>query len=185
MDNKIEIVFTDLVLRASEDDHSLEGYIVPWNIPALVARPVPGWEVYRRGALTRSVTERKQPIPLLGLHSEDRPIGVLERSQDDETGQYGVFRLLDTEAAREAHSLVREGIWSGLSLGGYGVPARTKVTRGADGKNIIERSEIRLDHVGLVRTPAFEDAKVMALRNADYDIAAVVAARKRKRSRCI
>lgn len=185
MSDQLTVVFEDLVLRASDegDGRTLEGYIVPWDKPAVVSRPIPGYEVFKRGALNRSLTERKKPIPLLGLHSEDRPIGLLERSHDDETGQWGEFRLFDTEAAREARELVREGIWRGLSLGGFGVPARTEVRKATDGKNLVVRSEIRLDHVGLVRTPAFEDAKVLALRSADNNAAVIAAARMRMRSR--
>jgi len=183
MSELIEVTFDDLILRVGDDSdgRTLEGYLVPWDKPAQVSRPIPGYEVFKRGALTRSVTESKTPIPLLGLHSEDRPIGRLERSHDDETGQYGVFRLFDTEAAREARELVREGIWRGLSVGGFGVPARTEVRKATDGKNLVVRSEIRLDHVGLVRTPAFEDARVMALRSAEaFDAVAVAKARKRQ-----
>lgn len=184
MGERLEVIFEDLLLRADEEGKNLEGYLVPWDKPALVSRPIAGYEVFKRGALTRSVTESKKPIPLLGLHSEDKPIGLLERSHDDETGQYGFFRLFDTEAAREARELVREGIWRGLSVGGFSVPARTEVRKATDGKNLIVRSEIRLDHVGLVRNPAFEDAQVLALRSADYtDPVAVAKARKRKLTR--
>lgn len=186
MSDLISVLFEDLILRAGEDGDgkTLEGYIVPWDKPALVSKPVPGYEVYKRGALTRSIEESKAGIPLLGLHEESGPVGKLVRSVADETGQHATFRLFDTQAARDAAELVREGMWTGLSLGGYGVPARTKVTRGVDGKNVITRSEIRLDHVALVRKPAFDDAKVLALRQEDEGpSAAAIAAEARIRIR--
>ena len=71
MSELIQVSFEECILRMDEDDgKSLTGYIVPWDKPAYVTRPVKGFEVFKRGALTRSVTESKKPIPLLGLHME-------------------------------------------------------------------------------------------------------------------
>lgn len=192
---EVTFAFEDrMILRVGDDTtgdgRTLTGYIVPWDRPAAVMRPMKGWEVYKRGALTKTLTDRRHPIPLLGSHSEGEPVGKLIASGDDEFGQHAVFRLLDTGAARDAAELIREGIWTGLSIGGFGVPARTKVTHGEDGTKTIERSEIRLDHVGLVRTPAFDDARVLALRGAEpdpqpepIDAAALVAERRARRER--
>lgn len=183
----------DLILRFAEggDGRDLEGYAVPWDQPAYVHRPVRGFESYKRGALTRSLTESKRPIVLLGLHRESGPVGKLVRSHDDDYGQHVHFRLFDTSAARDATELVREGVWTGLSIGGTAVPARTTVTRRPDGELDVVRSEIRWDHVALVRVPAFAGAGVTMLRDEESsatpgptpDLAAVVAARRARRER--
>jgi HK97 family phage prohead protease len=181
----IEVRFEEAILRFDDnsDGRTLTGYAVPWDKPAPVLRPVPGYEVYKRGALTKSVKDGRV-IPLLGLHREEGPVGKLVDSYDDDFGQHVTFRLFDSSAARDAAELVREGVWTGLSIGAYAIPARTRVYKDG-GRQIVERSEVKLDHVALVRTPAFVDAQVLALRQEDHmrDVAAVAAARKRRRAR--
>jgi len=178
----IEVVFEGCILRVAEapgaDGRTLIGYMVPWDKPAEVVRPTKGFEVYRRGALTRTLNNRKSPVPLLGLHSEGEPLGILTDHEADGFGERGVFRLFDTQRSRDAAELVREGLWTGLSIGGFGVPSKTKVTSDESGVRTIERSEIVLDHVGLVRQPAFDEARVLALRHveqADAEVAAEAA----------
>lgn len=188
-DLELEASF-DLVLRFADDGdgRTLSGYAVPWDQPAYVRRPVKGFESYRRGALTRSLNESKTPIVLLGLHRESEPLGTLADSFDDDYGQHVTFRMVNTTAARDARELVESGIWRGLSIGGTAVPSRTTVTRRSDGELEIVRSEIRWDHVALVRKPAFAGAAVTALRADEgdpRDMAEVVAARKRNRERML
>lgn len=195
--NELELAteYPELILRFADDGdgRTLEGYAVPWNEPALVARPIKGFEEYRRGSLTRSLEESRKPIVLLGGHRESEPVGKLVASHDDEYGQHVRFRLLDTRAAKDAAELVREQVWTGLSIGGTAVPSRTTVTRRPDGELSIVRSEIRWDHVGLVRKPAFAGAGVTMLRHEELgdelpperDLRAVVEARARRRARLL
>ncbi len=182
----IDVTFPEMILRvADEAERTFEGMIVPWGRPARVQRPIPGWESYRRGALDRSLGEARRPIPLLVRHSEAEPAAVIVAHENREDGHHAVFRALDTTAGRDALELIREGLYTGLSIGGRAVPARTTIRRGVRGEQLIERAEIRLDHVGLVREPAFEEAVV--LRSADdfeeWDPVAVAKARQRLRSR--
>jgi HK97 family phage prohead protease len=189
----VESYFDELVLRFDEtepDGRTLTGYAVPWNQPALVARPVRGYELYRRGALTRSYREGhlsgKQPIVLLGMHRETDPVGKLVHTSDDEYGQQVIFRMFQSQAAKDATEMIHEGIWRGLSIGGTAVPARTKVSRRPDGEVLIERSEIIWDHVGLVRKPAFVGAGVTVLREEQpVDLASVVEQRRKRRERLL
>lgn len=182
----VDVTFPEMILRlADEAERTFEGMIVPWGRPARVQRPIPGWESYRRGALDRSLGEARRPIPLLVRHSEAEPAAVLIAHENREDGHHATFRALETTAGRDALELIREGLYTGLSIGGYAVPARTTIKRGVRGEQLIERAEIRLDHVGLVREPAFEEAVV--LRSADdfeeWDPVAVAKARQRLRSR--
>ena len=183
-----EVVFPDLILRFAEDGdgRTLEGMIVPWDRPTPVNKPTPGLESYARGALDKSLGESKRPIPLLLHHNENEPAGVLTSHENREDGHYATFRVLSTRAGDDALELVREGLVTGLSIGGWGVPARTAERKLVNGRRHIMRSEMRLDHVGLVRVPAFEDARVLALRSADlaeFDPVAAAKARKRIRQR--
>lgn len=183
----VEVTFPDLILRVSdeEDGRTIEGMILPWDKPTYVSRPMPGYESYRRGALDRSLNESTRPIPLMLRHSDD-PAAVLVSHENRDDGHHAVFRALDTTTGRDALELIRSGLYTGLSVGGAAVPQRTTIKRAAGGKTLIERAEIKLDHVALVREPAFEDARVTVLRAEDFvavDPAAVAAARMRLRRR--
>lgn len=184
----IEVTFDDLILRVSDEDGRLiEGMLVPWDRPTPVLKPIPGLESFKRGAFDKSLSESKRPIPLLVRHNEAEPAAVLVGHENRDDGQHGIFRALRTRSGDDALELIREGLYLGLSVGGWAVPARTTIRRGAGGRQMIERAEMRLDHVGLVRTPAYEDAQVLALRSADewqdFDAAAVAEARRRSRRR--
>lgn len=183
----VEAIFPGMVLRVADgDDRHIEGMIVPWNKVAKVNRPLPGYESYKRGAFDKSLTEAKRPIPLMLRHSED-PAAVLVSHDNRDDGHYATFKVLRTRAGDDAVELVREGLYTGLSVGGWAVPARTTIRRGVGGRQLIERAEMRLDHVALVREPAFEDAQVLALRSAEewaeYDPVAAAKARRRIRQR--
>lgn len=186
---EVEITFTDLVLRAADKDgdgRTIEGMIAPWDRPTPVMKPVPGMESFKRGAFDRTLNEAQKPIPLLLHHNEGDPAGKLVAHDNREDGHYATFRLFNTRAGDDALELVREGMLLGLSVGGWGVPARTEERKLVGGRRHIIRSEMRLDHVGLVRVPAYEDARVMALRAedlAEFDAAAAAKARQRIRQR--
>lgn len=185
---EIETTFPDLILRVADDGdgRTIEGMVLPWDKPTPVMRPIAGLESYKRGALDKSLAEAKRPIPLLLRHSDAEPAAVLIEHENREDGHHAIFRALKTRAGEDAIELIRERVYLGLSVGGSSVPARTTIRRGAGGRQLIERAEIKLDHVGLVRTPAYEDAQVLALRSADwvaFDAVAAAKARQRIRQR--
>ncbi|MCC6434429.1 MAG: HK97 family phage prohead protease [Acidimicrobiales bacterium] len=181
---ELEVTVPGMVLRAVDgEERHIEGMIAPWDKPTRVTRPIPGYESYKRGAFDRSLSEAKRPIPLMLRHTED-PAAVMVANDNREDGHYATFKVLRTRAGDDALELVREGLYTGLSVGGWAVPARTTVRRAAGGKQLIERAEMRLDHVALVREPAFDDARVMTLREFDeYDPVAAAQARRRIRQR--
>ena len=184
----IEITFPDLVLRVADDadGRTIEGMIAPWGKPTPVLKPTPGMESFKRGAFDKSLSESKRPIPLLVRHNEAEPAAVLTSHENREDGHYAVFRALKTRAGDDAVELIREGLYLGLSVGGWAIPAATTIKRGSGGRQMIERAELRLDHVGLVRTPAYEDAQVLALRSEEFiefDPVAAAEARRRIRRR--
>lgn len=174
----------EFLLRASDDDgKTLTGYAVPWDRPTYVDRPIAGYEVFRKGALTRSVNESKTPILLKAEHNGNRyPVGKLVRSEADAFGQLVEFRMFENSDAQAAGELVREGVWTGLSIEAYGVEARTKTDQKYKGLRLVERQEVRWTGVALTGSPAYEDAKVLALRSTP-DFAIQAAARKRIRAR--
>lgn len=84
-------------------------------------------------------------------------ISLEERSD----GGYALFRLLaaDAERAREILSTTHKA----LSLGFYAIRSRVA----PDG--VIERLAVAVDHVGAVAEGAYEDARVLAVRESTPD----------------
>lgn len=178
-------VFTELEVR-SVSERTVGGIIVPWDSPTLVDRGS-AYEVFRRGALTQTINMAQGALPLYVKHDPSAIVGKMVAHRDDAAGQFAEFRFVKTPRADEHLELAAEGIMDGFSLGFYPIAARTKVER-HDGKPLHVRSEVRLDHVGLLRSSqaAYADAKVLAVREAnDEERAAAVAraeARKHRRA---
>lgn len=82
--------------------------------------------------------------------------GIALRSEPD--GLHGSFRLSDTQDGEKALELVNDGILDSVSLEAYSKHA----VRTAEG--VIRRVKAHLHNVALCRTPAFADAKVLAVR---------------------
>src|SRR4051812_28470313 len=146
------------------EGRTLQGRIAPYNTPTRVGDPGrPAYmEVIRPGAFTRSLSERGDRIRLFAGHDDGAmPIGKAVDWQDSPDALYGTFELADTNAGRDAAALVRDGIVTGLSIGADEIGRGTRV--GADG--VVERTELKLYHVGLVPDPAYDAARVLALRS--------------------
>lgn len=87
--------------------------------------------------------------------------GVALRSMPD--GLHGTFRMSETQDGDKALELVRDGILDGVSLEAYA----KKSIRTAEG--VLRRVKAHLHNVALCRTPAFADAKVLAVREEDIE----------------
>jgi HK97 family phage prohead protease len=188
----------DLLIRSEEDGgdgRTVSGVIVPWNVPTPTTRDGKfatrnpdrqgAFEAFKRGALTKTLTERSGALPLFAEHDAKRPVGVMTETADTEIGQLASFKMLRTREGEEGLELIREGIWTGFSLGFFALDARTERST-HDGKPLYLRSEVKLDHVAVLRNHAYDSARVLALREqaqADNRAAAVAAARQRLRSR--
>jgi HK97 family phage prohead protease len=83
--------------------------------------------------------------------------GVELRSMPD--GLHGTFRMSDTQDGDKALELVNDGILDSVSLEAYA----KKSVRTAEG--VVRRVKAHLYNVALCRTPAFADAKVLAVRD--------------------
>jgi len=64
--------------------------------------------------------------------------------------------------------LTRDGVMHSFSVGF--VPVRDRRSETGDGRPMIQRQEVKLHHVGLIsEVPAYENAKVLAVRDFDPD----------------
>lgn len=150
--------FEDYEVRGKGEGRTLEVLAVPFDSPTNVG---PYVETFRRGAFSKTIQERPQKVKLYAAH-EDRslPLGAAQSLVERSAGLVGTFRVSETRAGDEALALVRDGALDSVSIGF--VPIRSDWSK--DRKSV-ERREVKLLEVSLVAFPAYEDAKVLALRD--------------------
>jgi len=119
-------------------------------------------DIILRGAFSQTVKGRISDIKLLWQHQQEEPIGVFEMIFEDARGLYVEGRLLlNVQRAKEAHTLLKAGAISGLSIG-YS-PVRYTI----NAKNSIRSlSEVELWEISLVTFPANAAANVTVVKQA-------------------
>jgi uncharacterized protein len=153
---------TSLALRDDGDGRTLVGPLLPWGVTAqVVDRGRLVTETFQRGALEGT---NPATVPLTATHPRDAgtlPIGVTIELEDRSDAAYGSWRVSDTHLGNEVLALARDAVPLGLSIGFAEVPGgsrwnaeRTRVTR----------TKATLDHVAVVRVPAYQGAAVAGLR---------------------
>lgn len=161
-----EATVVPLELRRS-GDRTLEGLCVPYGRTTLKAghpkgeRFLPG-AFADLGAMTAQTRIRLTDSHLEG--EQRRPVGIGVSFREAEDGLYGAFRFYDTPEGRGARENVLEETYGGLSVGF--VPVQEQ--RGSDGAREIVKA--KLFHVSLVDEPAYEEARVLAVRSALPDV---------------
>ena len=148
-------------LSARSDGRTIAGIVVPYNTEALVSDGgKPYREMFAPGAFKRSYSMKR--IPLLSQHDMSRnPLGVADRDawREDAAGLYAEFRVSATQAGDEALALVRDGALDSFSVGFRPVKHSKR-----DG--VVVREEAALRETSLVTFPAYEDARISAVRAA-------------------
>jgi hypothetical protein len=151
-------------MRNDDDGHHLVGLVAPFGAVYDAGAYL---ERFATTAFDKTVQERGQRIALLEQHATDRmPIGRAVAWEKRPEGLVADFLLARTARADEARALAEDGFVSGFSVGF--VPVRTRNLE-LDGRPLRERTEVRLDHVGFVRTPAYDDARLISVREFDPD----------------
>ncbi len=138
----------------ASDGRTLEGRIVPYDQTIHHG----GTEI----AFSLGVFAEVDPesVVLLWQHDQHQPIGRMTALSEEPDGAYGRFRVGDTERAREALSLARDGILTGLSVGID--PGQTANIRG-----VRTHKKARLAEVSLVTFPAFPSSGVLAVHSEE------------------
>ena len=126
-------------------------------------------ETFLPGAFHKTISERSDRVPLLEAHRRDAmPLGKATTLQETEHGLYAEFLVSRTARGEEALELARDGVMHSFSVGF--VPVRDKRSTTGDGRPLVERQEVKLHHVGLIsEVPAYQDARVLAVRDYDPD----------------
>jgi uncharacterized protein len=153
-----------LHLRDDGDGRTLVGPLVPWGIPAKVLdRGRLVTETFERGALVDADPTR---VPLTATHPRDAgtlPIGVTVELEERDDAAHGAWRVSDTALGNEVLALARDGVPLGLSIGFAEMPGGS---RWSPDRSRVTRTRAALDHVAVVRVPAYAGAGVNAVRAA-------------------
>ena len=153
-----------LELRDDDDGHHLVGIVAPWHSTFDAGEYL---ETFARTVFDKSIQERGTRIPLLEQHDRNKhPVGMSLSWENTNDGLVADFRLANTPRADESRQLVLDNMVTGLSVAFQPIRNRTE-TR--DGRRHVQRLEARLDHVGLVTSSAYSEAKVLAVRAYDPD----------------
>lgn len=149
------------VREADDGRRHIVGIVVPWHGRYEMK---PGtYERFARGAFDKAIAERGDEISLFPQHNTTTslPVGRAVKWENTNDGLIADFRMHDTRDAAEIVSLAEGGDVTGLSVGF--IPIRNRTDQEGE-HTVVTRLEARLDHVGFVHRPAYDDARVMAVR---------------------
>jgi HK97 family phage prohead protease len=153
-----------LHLRDDGDGRTLVGPVLPWGVEARVldaGRLVT--ETFQRGALQGTDPSK---VPLTATHPQDAgvlPIGVTIELRDEPDALHGAWHVSKTAVGDEVLNLALDGVPLGLSIGFAEVPGGSRWS--AD-RQRVTRTRAELDHVAVVRQPAYVGAGVAEVRAA-------------------
>src|SRR5215217_5480468 len=160
----IREVATGLQLRGEPDQRVLYGPLIPWKTEARVLdRGRMVLEQFERGALADTDPAR---VPFTATHPRDNqqlPIGVTVELEERDDAAWGAWKVSKTAIGDEVLELARDGVPLGLSIGFMEVPGGS---RWSPDRRRVVRTRALVDHVAVVRTPAYVGAGVVGVREA-------------------
>lgn len=136
------------------------GLAVPYDTPTKIFS---GWsEQVKRGAVT---LPENRNIPLFRGH--EAPIGSIQETWDADAGLMIRAKISDTDLGNETLTLIRDGVLTGLSIGF--IENRFEDHWNEHGENLRTQQEIELKEISVVSFPAYSDAQITAVRNAQTE----------------
>lgn len=158
------LVRTYETIEIAADGRNLEILCVPFNTPAIVGDP-PDYKPYREEFLHGAfagATKAPNRV-LLDFEHQTAMHGVLGHGAElteRADALYGRFRVTEHPDGDKALALVRDDVLKGASI--MFKPLRSVRTP----EGVVQRVKAHLDRVSLCRIPAFEQAQVLAVREA-------------------
>jgi HK97 family phage prohead protease len=154
---------SSLHVRDDGDGRTLVGPLLPWGVEAqVIDRGRLVVETFTRGALQGTDPSR---VPLTALHPRDAgtlPIGVTVELRDEADALHGAWHVSDTMIGNEVLALARDGVPLGLSIGFAEIPGGS---RWSPDRGRVTRTRAALDHVAVVRQPAYAGAGIVGVRS--------------------
>jgi HK97 family phage prohead protease len=163
----------DLEIRG--DGRTLAGIVAPFDTPTEIHDYDGRYtELIDRHAFDVTIRERgPDRVKLLAMHdSKNLPIGRATVLRPEARGLFGEMRISETDKGDEVLTLVRDGALDGLSIG-----FRSIRDRWSPDKSIRTQLEIKLEEISVVAFPAYEKARIEAVRAATTPH--LIAARRR------
>jgi hypothetical protein len=156
-----------LSIKSCETDGSFSGYASVFGVTDSQGEEV-AWGAFNQ-SLKAWADIGKMP-KLLWQHDYRQPIGLWHDIHEDKHGLYVQGQLLlDLVQAREAYSLLKNGIVDGLSIGFVTVKSRRKEGRNGQARiRVLE--EVNLQEVSLVTFAANPKAKVEKVKMIDPEM---------------
>jgi len=136
-------------------------------------------ETFERGALADVDPAR---VPLTARHPRDGetlPIGRTVELEERADAAWGAWRVSETALGDEVLALARDQVPLGLSIGFVEVPGGSRWLS----RTRVVRTRAALDHVAVVRVPAYAGAGVLGVRAAHGPAAATPLAALARRFR--
>lgn len=173
-DNKAFYVRALPSIDVDAEHGTADALLVPYDRPTPIVEMQPGrgrvryTEVFRKGAFERAMRAGAGRIPFVYNHSEsfgDR-MGVLTRFWETDEGLHGSLRF-DASKLGAVEDAVTSS-HSGISIAFVSVVPRAFTERE---NSTVERRSVILEHVAAVNTPAYADARVLAVRNLAEELA--------------
>lgn len=149
-------------LRANNRDDGqeqgiIEGYFARWD------QVDSHNTMFQRGCFSKSIQERSNKIVVRNSHGN--PIGKPLEIREDDIGAYFVGQLdLDVQEAREAFSLVKNEIVTGLSFGFRSV--HDKIGKGG----VRTFTEVMLLEISPTWLPSGDDSRITQVRSGDSEV---------------
>lgn len=156
MDDKHETTFQGLRLRQADDQgdgHTLTGIAVPFG------QVINTWEG-RETFDPDCVFDGADTAKIMWQHDRTTPIGVITKATPTSEGLKIDARISDTQAGRDALTLVRDGVIDSLSIGFQ------PIEDAYDDAGVTHRRHVRLLETSLVSFPAYSAARITGTRSA-------------------
>ena len=111
-------------------------------------------ERFERGAFI-------DPTDVKLFYGHKEPIGKVVRGEDTDSGYMIEAVISDTERGNEVHTLLRDGVLNKFSVG------FEPLVDERDDDGVVVRKQARLREVSVVAFPAYENASVLSVREAE------------------
>lgn len=149
-------------LEVATDQRTIVGLAVPFGRrTTIVDHHGLYLEEFRRGAFARTLAERgAERVRVLTMHNDRAlPIGRASLLREDAGGLYAELKVSRTQTGDEVLELIRDGALDGLSI------CFTRV-QWEDRGELVIHTEVKLHEISVVNFPAYDDARITAVRSA-------------------